>query len=384
MPKRINSLFLILMLLLFGCIKAYTPPIDGNAENKYVVSGLITDKEGWQEVEVSLSSPLQSPQYNPVSRCLVNVFDDRGGIFELEEHLPGKYQVWMNQADLLPGTSYRVTVVTPEGESLESGFDRMPKGPMLGSVYYALEDIPTTDPSVSNRVMQYFVDLDAAGDYSLFYKWEILETWEYHAALPAQYYYDGVTHEIIPPDSSNMVCWITTPVKNVFTLSAKGQSQNEYKKYRLHAIDGKTSRLGYLYSMLVRQLAVSEGAYNYWEQMRINSNEQGGLYEKQPLAVKGNLVNKTHPDKGVHGYFYAASASSRRFFYRDIQGIDLTFNNCCSPWSLGMFGWKEVLPWEYPVYFYYNEIGALRLLNLECIDCRILGGTTVKPDFWPN
>ncbi len=380
-----NIVFLIPLVLLFGCIKSFTPKIDSNAENKYVVSGLITDKEGWQEVEVSRSSPIQSPTIIPVSGCQVSVFDNRGNIFELQEYLAGRYQVWMKKADLLPGTAYRVTVLTKDGETLESGFDTMSKGPVLDSVYYNLEDLPTSNPLISNRVMQYYVDLNAMGDYSRFYKWDIMETWEYHAPLAAENYYDGIKHEIIPPDSSNMVCWITKPVKNVFTLSTVSLSQNVYKKYKLHTIDGTTSRLGYLYTILVRQLALSEGAYNYWEQMRINSNEQGGLYEKQPFAIKGNLINASNPEKEVLGYFYAASVSDRRYFYHDVPGIELNFYNFCSPYELGRKGWKEIYAWEYPVYFYYNkyEFGALRLLNLECVDCRALGGTTVKPDFWP-
>jgi len=302
----------------------------------------------------------------------------------MEENKPGQYRVWLGQEYLTPGTSYQVKVITPEGEDLVSGFDTMPVGPKLDSVYYFLKDVPTSNPELSLRVMQFYVNLNAAGNYSQHYKWDIIETWEYHAPHPVQYYYDGTEHEIIPPDSTNMVCWITGLVKNVFTLSTKNLSQNVYNQYPLHRIDGNTSRLGILYSMLVSQLALSEGAYYYWEQLRINSNDQGGLYEKQPLAIKGNLVNMNSPEKEVLGYFYAASESSRRYFYHDIEGIDLNFYNYCSEESLGMFGWKEVFPWEYPVYFYYNEFGELKILNLGCVDCRKLGGTTVKPDFWPK
>jgi hypothetical protein len=135
--------------------------------------------------------------------------------------------------------------------------------------------------------------------------------------------------------------------------------------------------------MMVRQLALSEGAYNYWEQLRINSNEQGGLYEKQPIAIKGNMINKTNPEKDVLGYFNAASASSMRYFYHEVPGLVVDFYNFCSPYGLGQFGWKEVNKWEYPVYFYYIGTGVVRLLNPECYDCRKLGGVTVKPAFWP-
>jgi len=378
-----NILFLFSLFLLFSCIKAYDPKIDGAAENKYVVSGRIVDTEGWQEVDVSLSSPISSPKYIPVEGCEVKIFDNNGNIFPTLERQPGKYMAYMRLLDLNPGTAYQVRVTTPGGEELASAYDTMPRGPQLDSVTYSIEDVPTINPDVSLKVMQFYVDLNAIGNYSKYYKWDILETWEYHAALPAQYYYDGAAHEIIPPDYTNNVCWTTGLVKNVFTLSTKSLSQNSYRQFQLHTIDGTTSRLAYLYSMLVTQLALSGAAYNYWEQMRINSNEQGGLYEKQPLAIKGNMVNLTNPDKDVLGFFYASSVSSRRYFYHDVPGIPMDYYNFCSPYELGRFGWKEIYPWEYPVYFYYNEEGALRVLNVECVDCRALGGTTTKPDFWP-
>jgi len=379
-----NVIFIFTIVLLGSCIKPYDPLINAGVEKKYVVSGRITDIEGWQEVEVSLSSPIESPEYIPVQGCQVKILDDKGNVFLLEEYKPGVYHVWLGKEYLIYGISYQVRVTTPDGEVLESGFDKMPKGPKLDSVYYLIEEIPASDPDNPSKVMQFYVDLNAVGNYSQYYKWEVVETWEYHAPLPAQYYYDGSMHEIIPPDSSNMVCWTTRLVKNVYTLTTKSFSQNMYNKYPLHSIDGRTSRLGILYSILVRQLALSEEAYNYWEQLRINSNEQGGLYEKQPLAVKGNVLNLTNPEKDVLGYFYAASESTGRYFYHDVEGIYLNFYNYCSPYSLGMFGWKEIYKWEYPVYFYYNEVGALKIINKECIDCRRLGGTTVKPDFWPN
>jgi Domain of unknown function (DUF4249) len=379
-----NILILFSILLLFGCIKPYDPQIDSNSANKYVVSGRITNTEGWQEVEVSVSSPIESPKYVPVSRCIVYIRDDKSNTFLLTEYKPGQYHVWMGKEYLTPGTSYKVMVVVPGREILVSGSDTMPTGPQLDSVYYLLKDVPTSDPAISQRIMQFYVDINAEGGFSQYYKYEVEETWEYHAPHPAEYYYDGTFHKIDPPDYSNKVCWYTGLVKNVFTISTKSLSHNTYKQYPLHIIDGHTSRLSILYSILVRQLAVSEGAYNYWEQLRINSNEQGGLYEKQPLAIKGNMLNSTHPEKEVLGYFYTASESTRRYFYKDVQGIDLDFFNQCTEEGLGRMGWKEFGPDDYPVYYYYPTTHSLLILSRECVDCRLLGGQTVKPDFWPK
>jgi hypothetical protein len=379
--KYISVIFIL--LLLSGCIKPYDPKIGNAAATKYVVSGRITNTEGWQEVDVSLSSPIESPEYIPVQGCQAKILDDKGNVFPMDEYLPGHYQVWMGHEYLTPGTSYKVSVSTPGGEELESGSDMMPNGPSLDSVYYLIKDVPTAVPGTSSRIMQFYVDLNAIGDFSRFYKWEVEETWEYHAAYPFENYYDGTFHQIIPPDYSNKVCWGGGMVKNVYTISTKNLSQNIYKQYPLHAIDGHSSRLGVLYSMLVRQLALSEKAYNYWEQLRINSNEQGGLYEKQPLAIKGNMLNVSNPEKTVLGYFYAAAESSRRYFYHDVEGIDLDFSNGCVESGLPIGGWKFFGSSDYPVYYVIRS-GNVIVLTSECIDCRLRGGTTIKPDFWPK
>lgn len=379
-----NIIPILALLLMYACIKPYNPLIDSKAENKYVVSGRITDSEGWQEVNVSLSSPIESPEYIPVQGCNVNILDDKGNTFHLDEEKPGSYRIWLGQENLAPGTAYKVTVNTPENELIESSYDTLLQGTPLDSVYYFIEDVPTSDPSVYSRGMQFYVDLKAPDAVCRNYRWEVVETWEYHARQPVEYYYDGEFHEVIPPDYSNMYCWNTLLVKNVYTLSTKSLSQNIFIKYPLQFVDGHSSRLGILYSILVNQHALGENAFNYWEQVRISNTEQGGLYEKQPFAIKGNMTNATKPEKEVLGYFYAASESSRRYFYKDIEGLEVDYSGNCKEDALGRRRWKEFTKYDYPVYYYYNSQQNVRILGNECVDCRIMGGSTTKPDFWPQ
>jgi hypothetical protein len=368
---------------MFACIKPYIPVIESNAANKLVVSGRVTDVEGWQEVDVSMSSP--------IGAVLIYRFrysqnpDDKGNIFPLtEDTVKGSYFTWIGREYLNPGTAYKVNVITPGNEIIESSYDTLMTPVPLDSVYYILEDVPTPNPDITIRGMQFYVDLNAEGYTSRNFKWEVVETFEVHAKHAMEYYYDGTFHQIIPPDSSKMKCWATGLVRNVYTLSTNSLSSNVFHKYPLQFVDGKSQRLAYLYSILVKQLALSESAYNYWEMVRINSTELGGLYETQPVAIKGNLVNLTDPDKEVLGYFSAASESSRRYFYKEIPGLELDFETYCNEELLGHFGWREFTKNDYPVYYFYNLQHSIRILNWECVDCRLLGGSIVKPDFWPQ
>jgi len=382
-----KSLSLIMILALmsftFSCIKPYDPDIREENVNKLVVSGRITNLEGWHEVSVSIASPVQEAAFIPVSGCEVTVADNLGNHFEFDEMTAGSYQAWIGQEYLVPGTAYMVSVMTPEGELVESAYDTLLAGAPMDSVYYAIEDIATGDPNVFLKIMQFYIDLNGAPTDSRNYKWEIKETWEYHSAHPLEFYYNGKFHEVRPPDYSRMICWTNTMVKEIFLLSTANSSLNVFQKNPLHFIDGHTSRLSILYSILVSQQSLSGSTYNYFEVIKENSAGFGGLYEQQPFSIKGNLVNLTNPEQVVLGYFYACSESSRRYFYHDIEGIDLDFWDQCNEDPLPISGWQGFMKSQYPVYYYYNQSGALRILSDDCVDCRVRGGTTTKPDFWP-
>lgn len=369
---------------MFACIKPFSPEIEGDAAHKIVISGRITNTEGWQEVNISFSSPVKDDEYIPFSGCQADIRDNKGNIFTLSELKAGSYQAWIGQEYLQTGTAYMVSVRTPAGDRIESAYDTLIESAPLDSVYYAIEEIPTTDPDIYKHNMQFYVDLVGDVFQSKYYKWEVKETWEYHSPHPLEYYYDGKWHDVIPPDYSKMVCWTNKMVKDVFLLSTKKLSQNLSLKNPLHFIDGHTSRLSVLYSILVTQQALTESTYNYFDVVKANSSGFGGLYEQQPFSIKGNLVNLTSPGKDVLGYFYACSESSRKYFYQDIEGLELDFWDNCTESHLPMTGWAGFKPHQYPIYYYYTESGELLILSDECVDCRVRGGSLTKPEFWPR
>jgi hypothetical protein len=155
--------------------------------------------------------------------------------------------------------------------------------------------------------------------------------------------------------------------------------------FPLQFVDNHTPKLMYGYSLLINQFALSESAYSYWDQLRINSSEQGGLYEKQPLSIEGNLHNNTNPDQAVLGFFSASSVKSRRIFISNIDDLPFDFSNYCTPDTLRVGGLLLIDPSEYPAFLVGNKI-KYRLIQLSqyCVDCMSLGGTTIKPDFWPE
>lgn len=375
--------FILPLFVLPSCIKSYEPVIKPADRSKYVVSGNITDAGGQQKVSVSFTSSIGDPKYIPVEGCQVVIRDNQGHDFVLTDSGNGDYSVVIDSMYLMPGSSFMVTVHTPDGIDIASDYDKMPSTPDIDTLFFVRESLPTNNVGIFDEGIQFYVDLEGKNTDSRFYRWEAIETYEYHAAYPREWYYDGMVHHIWPPDYSRKVCWKTDLVRNIYTLSTSSLSENKYLHFPLHFVNNKTTKLAYGYSLLLNQYALSEASYTYWEEQRANGFDQGGLYEKQPVSVKGNLHNITAPDHEVLGFFGVSAVRSKRIFISPIQGLELEFSDYCTP-SVLRKGLKEIDKRDYPAFlmgdaYNYYEV----VLNNECVDCLLLGGINVKPDFWP-
>ena len=383
--RRINIIVICIATLLVytSCVKSYTPNIKAADLNKYVVMGQVNSNDSVQTVSISMTSSINEPEYIPVTGCSVEILDDQNHRFYLSDQGDGNYKGVVGSQFMVPGTSFKVAIQTPDGDSIVSDYDKMSAGPQIDSVFYSIRLIQATDAANNELGIQFYVDLKAKPTDSRYYRWNMTETWEYHSKWPIQWWYDGNLHHVYPPDSSRMVCWRTLNVPQVYTLSTTNLTQNEFSKFPLNFVSNKTVKLEYGYSLLIEQEAISEAAYQFWERMKLNNSTQGGLYEKQPLTVEGNLKDKTN-GKQVLGFFSAVSAHSKRIFIKSVPGLPLDYQGICHMTIL-KFGLRQLMPFEYPVYlagdrYSYSNVS----LTSECVDCLLLGGSNVKPSFWPK
>ena len=373
-------LLLLMLPMVSSCIKTFTPDIRSKDVNKYVITGQITDGDGSQTINISRTAPIAIPQYIPVTKCMVRILDDKGHEFLLSEAGNGDYNTIIDPAYLIPGNSFKLEVITPNGDEINSDFDQMMGCPEVDSVYFIRKDIEGNNPGQFTRGIQLYIDLNGSATNSRNYRWDVVETWEYHTDYPLEWYYDGTFHQVTPPDYSRNVCWSTKKVPAIYTLTTENLTENKYRMLPLHYVSNRTSRLMYGYSVLIRQYALSQAAYIYWDQMRVNSSQEGGLYTTQPLPVKGNLHNLTHPEEEVLGFFGATSLRAKRIFIRKVEGLTLDFSTYCKPSMPQVWIFT---PSEYPIYF-INSMYGRQVITEECVNCLMLGGINEKPDFWPN
>ncbi|MBN2638502.1 MAG: DUF4249 domain-containing protein [Bacteroidales bacterium] len=386
MPRiKIIIFILILLFLITSCIDPYTPQIRSSDINKYVVMGEVNSSDSLQTVNVSLTSQIGDPEYVGVTGCNVTIVDNSGHTFSLSDQGNGSYLGRIDPQYIVSGTSFKVNIRTSDGETLESDYDTVSSCPPIDTVYFKITS-KYSNNQINNatRGIQLYVDLNANASESHYYKWKLTETWEYRSKWPIEWYYDGTVHHVFPPDYSKMVCWKTDIIPDVLILNTSNLTQNSYKEFPLNFVGNSSSRLEYGYSLLIVQQALSKSAYEFWDRMKLNNNSDGGLYEKQPLTVKGNIHNLNSTGKEVLGYFGASRSYSKRIFISNVDSLELNITGYCNIRIL-KYGIREILPFEYPVYLvgdaekYYNLA-----YTSECVNCLLLGGTNIKPSFWPN
>ena len=384
--NKIFFIITLLVLMLTSCIKSYEPVIESSDAVKYIVSGQVNLGDTVQRVNISKTSPVKEPWYYPISYCTVKILDDKGNSYPAIDLHDGNYEITIPASELKTGSSFKVDIELPDGVNIVSDFDQINDCPDVDSVYYILQDVPGSNPKIPAKGIQFYLNLDGKEVSSRNYRIDAVETWEYHSAYPIEWYYDGKIHHVVPIDFSRMVCWKTALVKNVFTLTTNNLALNKYTQYPLHIVDNYSSpRLEYGYSLLIRQYALSDAAFTYWEKIQNNSNQQGGLYEKQPLAVKGNMHNLTNPDQEVLGFFGATTVKSKRIFVNPIENLPIEYDPHCEVGILLKNGLKQISPASYPAYLFGNNSGFQMVqIRTECVDCLFQGGKNVKPVFWPN
>lgn len=373
---------MLILGFLSACIKPFTPKIDSDSSSKIVVSGKLTNREGYQYVSLSKTIPLDKIGYQAYENSKISIWDENGNEFKMQEYKAGEYRVWMNQEDLEVGTAYHIQIKTPEGDELQSEPEIMSSVGDVKIPRYNTDSIYNGAYEYYAKGLQFSIDVEGDETTSRFYMFELDATYEHHALYAREWYYDGAVHRIYPPDSSRMYCWTTYRVPEIITLSTENLGENKFNNLDLHFVSFRANYLTYGYSLLVRQVGLSREAFTYWESVRLNNNQNASLYSKQPVDTQGNIHNITHPEKEVIGYYSASAISEIRIFIEPMATEPFVD---CIPAPLERGGFKEISKSEYPAYLMSDNHGSYLMIWLQnsCVDCAANHGTTAKPSFWP-
>jgi len=396
---RPNKAWYLLLLSLICCKKPYNPPAITAPGSYLVVEGVINSGSDSTIIKLSKTVNLSSPVItNAVLHAVVAVESDQNISFPLTETTNGNY---VSAGLNLDNThNYRLSIKTSNSEQYSSDFVAVLNAPPIDSVSYGIE---------GNELNIYSNTHDPTNTVK-YYRWDYQETWIFHSTYDSQSVSNGDT--VLQRTANQQVyqCWASDTSSNIIIGSSAKLSKDVIVNNPITSIASSSEKLTTKYSILVRQYALTGDAYNFWTNLKTNTEQLGGIFDAQPSQLNGNIHCITNPSEPVIGYISVGNISSQRIFITN-QQLPGWVTTPAYPLSVCPLDTEYIVIYlaphmRLPVYEedqYYNYdksiFSGLLLIPVEpvglpgqpvtghsgsfplCVDCT-LRGTTKQPGFW--
>jgi hypothetical protein len=199
---------------------------------------------------------------------------------------------------------------------------------------------------------------------------------------------------IIRPDPFEFyTCWSSDQSTTITIASSAKFSQNIIYEFPITFIpyDG-TNKLSTRYSILVKQRALTDDLYEWEQRVQKNTEQLGSIFDAQPSDITGNIHNTADASEPVIGFIGCTTETQKRLFidrgqlpfvtiYDPYQGCAKLDTIANIPDSIAIYfkgGIHLAVDFQHAGTSIVSYSGA----SAGCIDCRVQGGTTIKPDFW--
>jgi hypothetical protein len=373
--KKHILLYALAAFLFSSCLDPYSPPATSGDVDLLVVDGFLSVTSSSVAVRLSHAVALDDSSVPPAERnANVRLEETDGGSVVLSGDANGNYTAAGLTIDA--SKKYRVHIQTLDGKEYFSDYVDVLKTPEIDSV--------TWRPSDKDLTL-YVNTHDDAGQ-SKYYLWNYVETYEYAAPYPAGYQVKNGEAVYLSVDERVDICWKTNLSTTILVTSSERLSTDLIRDFPLVVIPAGSTKISRRYSLLVNQRTLSKEAYTFWTQLQKTTESLGGLFDPMPSQVVGNVHSATSVTEPVLGFFSAGEEKQQRIFINNRElpdNIRRTSIAFCPLDSIPVeliksFGDHTFLVYPYGV---PSTIGYVST-TIDCMDCRVKGGVTQKPDFW--
>jgi hypothetical protein len=377
-------IYACIVLLLFACREKYVPPFAAPGKGYLIVEGVINSGQGPTTVRLSRSVVLaDSGRFKSELKAVVRVEGEDNSSYPLTEGTQGFYTA--PQLGLNSNMRYRLYIKTTEGKEYVSDFAKPIKTPPIDNIRWE-----------QPRDLTLFINTHDPQNIIRYYKWEYEETWEFHSAYLTQLKYlkepSGQPYAVdylYPNQDYNYsiaTCWQGGTSTNLL-LGSSAKLLRDSIDLPLLVIPHGSWKLSVLYTIKVKQNAVSKEGYEFLQRMKKNTESTGTLFDAQPSELVGNIHCKNDPTEVVLGFMETADVHEKRIWIRSSELTDWGFVQNCSllvvtnhPDSVKQNA--NLYPTTVAELTPRGSIATYNAADYYCVDCT-LKGTNVKPAFWP-
>lgn len=371
---------LFFVLILNACIEPYDPPLKESDANLLVVDAFMDVSNGAVNVKLSRSLPVKNfSDFPRESGAFVRIEDGGGNTYTIAEWGGGTYTG--NVPDPGVDQTYRLLITTADNQEYASGFIQIVETPSIDSVTWTADRdgiefaVTTHDPT--HRAKHF--------------RWKYEETYEYNATFNSLFKWVGTN--VVPRelDESVFTCWRTIESTDIIVGSARLLNEAVISKFPITVVPLESVKLSIKYSLLVKQQALTEEAYDYWTSLERSTENLGGLFDPLPSEVQGNIRSISDPNQTVLGFFSSGQTRETRIFFtrnqipRELRP-GYRPNSACRLDTVFLADIPKLNGQGLVVDPIYamgaGLIGYTHTSASSCADCTKFGGTTTRPTFW--
>jgi hypothetical protein len=382
-----HAIFYVLILALLCCRKPYDPPATSSPNSYLVVEGVINSGSDSTIIKISKTVKLTAATtQNPLLGATVTVESDQNASYPLlDVNNTGNYGAL--SLNLPPSQNYRLHIKTAAGSEYMSDFVAIKPTPPIDSIGYTLQ----------NGNVNIYVNTHDPANNTHYYRWDYEETWQFHAKYESSWVLDTTTSKIVPRTlaQANFNCFQSSTSSNVLLTSTAKLSQDVVYQSPMTAFSINSERIESEYSILVKQYALTGDAFNFYQNLKNDTETLGTIFDAQPTELTGNIHNVNNPDEPVIGYITVTNVQSKRIFlYNSIVPKYTPVNypyNCTldSAYYIALFGMTVEDLLIYPpvtnipttAIYVSDVIVGFGYSTIVCTDCTLRGTTTIPP-FW--
>jgi hypothetical protein len=303
--KSVVKIIFVMIILSLGCKKPYSPSIISASNSYLVVEGVINSGTDSTYIKLTRTVKLSSGAAPaPEFSAIVTVEADNGSIYPLTEANNGIYSA--PSLNLSVNVKYRLRIKTFNGKEYLSDFVEAKNTPDIDSLNY----------KVQNDGVEIYVNSHDPNNKTRYYRWDFDETWQYQSRIRSFYKLgaDGLpTYRSAYNDTDNIYnCYKTDQSHQVLLGSSIKLAQDVISQQPVDFVAANSGKISLIYSILLRQYALTSDAFNYWQVLKKNTEQLGSIFDAQPSTITGNIHCISDANEPVIGYISVSSVKAKR------------------------------------------------------------------------
>jgi hypothetical protein len=370
------------LLLLLSCKEEFNPSLSNADVDLLVVEGYIDISGQDSFIELSRTQPVQSNlPFAPETNAKLALSNETGTSWAFEETTPGKYKL---NVVVPENGKYKLSIRLANGK--EYGSD-----PMTPIITPEIDELGYTRDEAGVEI---FVSTKG-NDKAQFFLWDYEEHWIFRPGVLTPFKYNPLTRDVDFRDQNDRIdlCWNSNTFPKLILQNAARFDDNRILQRELVRIPLRSEKIMQRYSIRVRQRAIDSETFQFWEIMKRNSDDIGGIFSPLPSLLTTNIREQRSGANTAIGYVSMGVATYKRIYIdnsevRPWQVEQPDYLNCRIESDTVLvaqyqtaFGSGTFVPAR-PVIVVTTTIGYLGT-NVNCADCT-LRGSNVKPDFWED